>query len=66
MNFDVRVAAQDVELDRRQPVLLEMQAVRVGRDVREQTEIELGDQVARPVADLPVPHLDAGLVHPRR
>ena len=63
VNFDLFVALQDIELDRRQPVLLEMQAIRVGRDVFQQTEIEIRDQVARAIADLPVLHLEAGLVH---
>ncbi len=65
MNFRPAVLAQDIELDGRQPVLLEMQPVGVRRVGGEQFKIELGDQVARLVADLPVAHLDARLQHAR-
>ena len=65
-DLGLRSAAQDVELDRRQSMLLEMQPIRIGRDVGEQVEIEGGLELAAAVADLPMPHLQAGLVHARR
>ncbi len=49
--------------DRRQAVLLEMKAVRVGREVGDQAEIPLDDHAFPAVADLPARHLDADLVH---
>ena len=49
--------------DRRQAVLLEMKAVRVGGEVGDQAEIPLDDHAFPAVADLPVRHLDADLVH---
>src|SRR6185436_13382168 len=53
IHLHARLLAKDVELDRRQPVLLEVQAVRVGGDVRENPEVEFGDLAAVALPDLP-------------
>ena len=47
MHLRVGLLAQDVELDRREAVLLEVQAVGMVGDVREQAEVELGHQARR-------------------
>jgi hypothetical protein len=63
-HIDLGLLADDVELDRRDAVLLEVEPVGIWRDVAEQAEIEFRDQVAAPVANLPAAHRDRGLVHP--
>ncbi len=63
MHLRIRLAAQGVELDRRQAMLLEVQAVRVRRVAGQDPEVELGDHAAAPAADLPAAHLQAVLVH---
>jgi hypothetical protein len=52
-----------LEQDRRQPELLEVEAVGVRREVGDQAEVPLDDHALASVADLPVRHLDAGAVH---
>ena len=56
-HLGVGLAPQDVELDRRQAMLLEVQAIGIRRDVGDEAEVELRDELAAQVADLPVPHL---------
>src|SRR6185503_7039908 len=63
VHHGVRISLQLLEQDRREPVLLEVEAERVRREVRDQAEVPLDDHALLAVADLPARHLDAVLQH---
>ena len=50
-------------LEGTRPMLLEVQAKRIGRVVLEQVQVPLGNQAVLPIARLPVSNLDASLQH---
>jgi hypothetical protein len=65
MHLGVRKRHQLLVQDRRQAMLLEVEAVRVARQVGDQAEVELDDEALLAIADLPARHLHADAVHLR-